>query len=110
MYYTYALLSNDKKRIYVGLTKNLQRRINEHNKGRTKSTRYYRSWTLLYFERTNTLKDARLKEKKLKSGYGKEFLKSFFKKSHAPIAQLDRAFAYEAKGQWFESTWARFRL
>lgn len=79
MYYVYALISDNKKRIYVGLTKNVQQRLREHNAGKTFSTKGYRPWKILYVEETDSLKDARLQEKKLKSGCGKEFLKQKIK-------------------------------
>ena len=92
MYYVYALISKDRNRIYVGLTKNIEVRIIEHNSGKTKSTKGYRPWSLFYFEEKNTRLDARAREKELKSGVGKEFLKRILK--DAPVAQLDRASAF----------------
>ena len=76
VYYVYALVSEKYNRIYVGLTKNLYSRVKEHNSGKTKTTKHFIPWKLLYSEEINTLKDARYREKQLKSGYGKEFLKS----------------------------------
>jgi putative endonuclease len=76
VYYVYALVSEKFNRIYVGLTKNLDLRIKEHNSGRTKTTKHFKPWKLLYVEEINALSDARYREKQLKSGYGKEFLKS----------------------------------
>ncbi len=88
MYYVYALKSERCDRIYVGLTKNLNLRLREHNSGKTKSTKFYRPWVLFYHESRRTLVEARRREKVLKSGSGREFLKrSFF----APVAHLDRA-------------------
>ena len=84
MYYVYAIVAKNKDRIYVGLTKNLQSRIKEHNSGKTKSTKYYRPWSLLYVENLNSRLEARLREKKLKSGAGKEFLREILK--NAPVA------------------------
>jgi len=75
MYYVYAIVSKNKNRIYVGLTKDLGSRLKEHNRGKTKSTQCYRPWTLLYFEKFPARTVARMREKQLKSGYGKEFLK-----------------------------------
>ena len=75
MYYVYAIISGKDNRIYVGLTGNLSRRIREHNGGKTKSTKYYKPWSLLYLEKLDNLLEARKREKKLKSGCGKEFLK-----------------------------------
>jgi putative endonuclease len=75
MFYTYALISNNHDRIYIGLTRNLESRIREHNAGKTKSTKYYIPWSLFYSEEFDTRLKARLREKKLKSGVGREFLK-----------------------------------
>ena len=76
MYYVYAITSCVDGRIYVGFSHNLTRRIQEHNNGKTKSTKGYRPWKLFYYEQVNTRCDARKREKQLKSGSGKEFLKS----------------------------------
>ena len=59
----------------MGFTRNLEARVKEHNLGKTKSTEYYRPWELLYFEKLSTRSAARAREKQLKSGYGKKFLK-----------------------------------
>jgi putative endonuclease len=75
IFYIYALLSQIDKRIYVGFTKNLQNSINEHNAGKTKSTKGYRPWVLIYYEPAYSRDQARKREKYLKSGCGKEFLK-----------------------------------
>ena len=75
MYLVYAL-KNKSGRIYVGLTKDIDRRLNEHNSGRVFSTKGYKPWWLLYRERAVDRPAARKREKYLKSGVGKEFLKA----------------------------------
>jgi len=74
-YIIYAIKSSVDNRIYVGLTRNLEKRIKEHNQGRTKSTKGFRPWFLIYKEIVETREEARNREKFLKSGCGKEFLK-----------------------------------
>ncbi len=64
------------KRLYVGLTKDINKRIKSHNFGQTKSTKGYRPWILVYSEFVGNRKDARKREKYLKSGIGKEFIKN----------------------------------
>ena len=86
MFYIYAIKSTTHNRIYVGLTSNLKTRIREHNAGKTKSTKFYKPWILLYHETVESRTNARNREKYLKSGYGKEFLKTI-----APVAHKDRA-------------------
>ena len=76
MYYVYAIKSYDRNYIYVGLTNDLHRRIKEHQKGYNKTTKAYRPFNLIYNEELNTREEARRREKYLKSGVGKEFLKS----------------------------------
>jgi len=61
--------------IYVGLTGNVARRIAEHNNGENRSTKAYKPFVLLFSEQHETREKAREKEKYLKSGVGKEFLK-----------------------------------
>jgi putative endonuclease len=74
-YNVYAIKSSIDNRKYVGFTLDLERRINEHNNGRTKSTKGYIPWILIYNELVETREVARKREKYLKSGIGKEFLK-----------------------------------
>jgi putative endonuclease len=75
-FFVYALVSDKDRRIYVGFSSNLEKRIIEHNSGKTKSTKGYLPWKLLYFEEVSNRALARQKEKYYKSGIGKEFLKS----------------------------------
>ncbi len=66
-YYVYVL-SNRTRRLYVGVTKDLQRRIYEHKsrlaEGFTK--RYYLDY-LVYFEETTDVASAIAREKQIKS-------------------------------------------
>ncbi len=75
MFYTYALKSLSRNYIYVGLTNDLERRINEHQTGRNKTTKPYRPFQLIYTETHTTRQEAREREKYLKSGIGKQSLK-----------------------------------
>jgi putative endonuclease len=76
MYQVYAISSLIKPYIYVGMTNNLSRRISEHNLGYERTTRNFRPFILIYTKPFNSRLEARMEEKRLKSGYGKEFLKS----------------------------------
>ena len=75
-YYVYAIKSLVKSYIYVGLTSSIEKRLNQHNKGQNRSTKAYRPFRLIYTEAFKTRVEARNKEIYLKSGIGKEFLKS----------------------------------
>jgi putative endonuclease len=78
MYTVYAIRSKVDGRIYVGFTDNPERRLREHNSGKTKSTKGYVPWESFYTETVPTRVEARNREKYLKSGCGKEFLKKKF--------------------------------
>ena len=75
-FFVYALKSLKDGRIYVGFTEDLKRRIKEHNSGKTSSTKAWVPWELWYSEKVSTRIEARNREKYLKSGIGKEYLKS----------------------------------
>lgn len=83
IYSVYAIKSEKDGRIYVGLSRNVIKRLEDHNKGRVFSTKGYRPWKLIYKEEVGERQKAREREKYLKSGVGKKFLKSF-----SPVAQL----------------------
>ncbi|TAF79015.1 MAG: GIY-YIG nuclease family protein [Sphingobacteriales bacterium] len=76
MYTVYAICSKIDLRIYVGFTDNILRRLLEHNSGKTKSTKGYIPWVLIYSEQVTQRQEARNREIYLKGGSGKEFLKS----------------------------------
>jgi len=78
-YWVYAILSEKDGRIYVGMTKNVNERVEQHNAGKSKSTKGYRPWKLFYSEKIGDGAAAREREKYLKSGSGKEFLKSLLR-------------------------------
>ena len=80
MFKVYAIQSEKDGRIYVGITDDIKRRLKEHEAGKTKSTKGYRPWKLVYSELIKDRASARDIEKKLKSGFGKEFLKSIVNK------------------------------
>ncbi|GAB4132651.1 MAG: hypothetical protein Fur0015_06100 [Ignavibacteriales bacterium] len=67
--------SKTRNYIYVGLTDNIERRFNQHNKGYNKTTKPYLPFELIYLQEFETRIEARQKEKYLKSGVGKELLK-----------------------------------
>jgi putative endonuclease len=76
MYHVYAISCQVKNYIYVGLTSNLAQRLKRHNNGYESTTKAYRPFKLIYTETFETRPEARTREKYLKSGVGKEFLKA----------------------------------
>ena len=75
MYFVYSISSLTRNYIYVGLTDNVERRFNQHNTGSNKTTKPYLPFKLIYTEEFPDRDAARKREKYLKSGIGKEFLK-----------------------------------
>jgi putative endonuclease len=76
MVHVYAIKSLSKNYIYVGLTEDVDRRVTQHQKGYEKTTKPYRPFKLIYRESHKTRKEAREREKYLKSAAGKRFLRS----------------------------------
>lgn len=76
MYYVYALKSRKRNYIYVGMTNDIDRRVKQHEDGKSRTTKPYRPFILIWKQEYATRPEAREREKYLKSGTGKEFLKS----------------------------------
>jgi len=77
--FVYAIQSIGRNYIYVGMTGDLDRRLSEHNRGKEKTTRSYRPFELLHVEVFPDRQSARVREKYLKSGIGKDFLRRLVK-------------------------------
>ena len=65
MYYVY-LLKDDENKFYIDYTNDLRRRIDEHNLGKTYTTRRMTEPKLVYYEAYNNKDAAVTREKKLK--------------------------------------------
>lgn len=67
MYYVYILASRT-KRLYVGVTNNLERRVHEHKTGLVDGfTQRYNIHRLVYCEDYESIRDAIAREKQLKA-------------------------------------------
>lgn len=75
MYYVYVIKSLKDKKLYVGHTNNLVKRFKEHNTGMVESTQKRKPFKLVYYESCNILNDAIKREKSLKTGFGRTYLK-----------------------------------
>lgn len=74
MCWTYILKNETTNRFYIGSTNDLNRRLKQHQSGKVRTTRILQTYTLVYKEQYNTLEEARLREKKLKSYKSKRYL------------------------------------
>jgi putative endonuclease len=74
--YVYVLRSLKDRMFYVGFTKNLQARLEAHNKGLVPSTKRRGPFELVYWEGCLNQADATQREKYLKSAWGKRYIKN----------------------------------
>jgi len=74
-YYTYVLKSRKDSKLYIGFTQDIEKRVEEHNKGLVESTRSRVPFDLLYYEACQSKEKALHREKYFKSGFGRRFLK-----------------------------------
>lgn len=79
-YYVYIIQSKKNKFLYTGITADLRKRFKEHNGGKSTYTKSRGSFELIYYEACKNLTDARSREKYLKSGMGKRYLKNRLKR------------------------------
>jgi putative endonuclease len=77
MFTVYVLYSEKHNKIYVGMTSNLEQRFLSHNElGKKGWTIRFRPWLILYTEEYKEKSTALKREKQLKSGQGREFIRS----------------------------------
>jgi len=63
--YVYILLC-DKKTYYIGLTRNLEKRIENHKNKKSKYTKIFKEIEFVYFEEYKTEQEATKREKQIK--------------------------------------------
>ncbi|RJP61292.1 MAG: GIY-YIG nuclease family protein, partial [Ignavibacteriales bacterium] len=61
------LKSENKERYYIGHSANVEKRLSEHNSGKTKSTKAYVPWKIIYTEEYQTKSEAYKREIEIKS-------------------------------------------
>jgi putative endonuclease len=76
MYYVYVLQSQKDKKFYTGFTRDLEKRINEHNSGVSMATKQRMPLNLVYYEFCLNHKDAMKRERYLKTTWGKRYIKN----------------------------------
>jgi putative endonuclease len=75
MHYVYVLQSETDHGLYIGYSANLRRRMHEHAGGLAEATRHRGPWRLIYYEAYVEAEDALGRERFLKSGAGRTYLK-----------------------------------
>ena len=74
--HVYVRRSLKDKMFYVGFTKDLRKRVQDHNHGLVPSTKRRTPFELVYWEGYLNQADATRREKYLKSSWGKRYIKS----------------------------------
>ncbi|MBN3519286.1 GIY-YIG nuclease family protein [Algoriphagus lutimaris] len=74
----YILFSKSSGKTYTGMTSDLITRFHFHNTKSTKGfTTRYRPWIVIHVEFFKSKKEAMLREKELKTGKGRDWIKQF---------------------------------
>ena len=76
----YVLLGSDGKYLYKGACRDLRERFKDHRAGRVTSTKSRRPLSLFHHEYFDSYSEALAREKYLKSGFGRIWLKRLLKK------------------------------
>jgi len=76
MYYVYVLQSDVDNNFYTGSAPDLKKRLAKHCNGQVKSTKARRPLRLIYYEACLEKGDAIKREKYLKTGMGKRYLRN----------------------------------
>ncbi|OGN03174.1 MAG: excinuclease ABC subunit C [Candidatus Yanofskybacteria bacterium RIFCSPHIGHO2_01_FULL_43_42] len=83
MFCVYILRSSSDKKLYVGYTNNLKRRLKEHSDGNNFSTKDRLPLELVYYEAYHNGEDAKERERFFKTGWGRQYiakvLKNYFR-------------------------------
>jgi len=75
-YYTYVLESSKDGNLYIGWSDDLRERIKKHLKGEVKATKSRLPIELVYYEACLNKEKAIEREKSLKTGFGRKYIKS----------------------------------
>jgi putative endonuclease len=73
MHYVYVLKGHMRHPLYIGVTHDLRKRVEQHNRGLSEYSRKSDAWKLVYYEAYASRDDAKTREKALKkfgSAYG----------------------------------------
>ena len=89
MYFVYIIKSEKTGRRYIGSTHDVVKRLEEHNSGKTRSTRVGRPWFLIYTEGFLSRSEAQSREYQLKRFRGGEALKKLLIRADTEAVKRD---------------------
>lgn len=81
-YSIYVLYSLKYNEIYIGHSRDVEKRLVQHNEGKSNSTKRYIPWHLIHREEFATRSQAMKREKELKSQKGREWIRKEILKKH----------------------------
>ncbi len=83
MYSVYIIYSQKLDRYYVGSTNDLDRRLHDHNRGKTPYSKNGLPWVLRYSEHFETRQEAVRREKEIKKKKSRKFIEALIGLSSA---------------------------
>lgn len=83
MYYVYILKSRKDGKLYIGCSNDLKKRLELHGRGLVTATKFRHPLVLIYYEAYLAKQDAFVREKWLKTGWGRNYIKKALKQSLA---------------------------
>ena len=83
MCWIYILKNIETNKYYIGSTKNLEKRLNQHLHHHTRTTKVLKTYSLAYTEKFDKINDARKREKQLKSYKSKKHIEWLIKRAHS---------------------------
>ncbi len=79
MAFPYILYSNKLDKYYVGSTTDIERRLQEHNRGKEKFTSLGLPWVLMYKEEFSELQEARQRELYIKQMKSRKYIENLIR-------------------------------
>ena len=79
-FYTYILYSKKLNKFYIGSTDDVNKRLAEHNRGKTTFTRTWFPWELVYKETFETRSDAFKHERYIKAQKSSKYIRGLIEK------------------------------
>ena len=79
--YCYILYSAKLNKYYIGSTSDMERRLEEHNRGKEKFTKTGMPWNVVYKELFEELKQARQREQYIKKMKSRKYIENLIRLS-----------------------------
>jgi putative endonuclease len=95
MFYVYLLHSLKDNGFYIGYSPDLKRRLSEHKRGASFATKFRSPWKLIYYEAYTDREDAEGREKFLKSGARRRFLRAQLRHYLRANGSASRGFTHD---------------